>query len=128
MDIKNMKKNIILKDLPSNVVEEAFVILKDNVKIHNKEITNIKDKENGNKNVDEKNINDNNGKNNNRYLIKEAEMIVNEYVSKVAESSIKNTNEKIKLKEKYKRLKYSNLFFILFSIFCIISILVRTNI
>ena len=128
MDIKNMKNIIILKDLPSNVVEEAFVILKDNVKIHNKEITNIKDKENGNKNVDEKNINDNNGKNNNRYLIKEAEMIVNEYVSKVAESSIKNTNEKIKLQEKYKRLKYSNLFFILFSIFCIISILVRTNI
>ena len=125
MDIKSMKNIIVLKDLPSNVVEEAFVILKDNVKIHNKEITNIKDKEKGSKNIDGRNINDNNKKNNSRYLIKEAEMIVNEYVSKVAESGIRNTNEKIKLQEKYKRLKYSNIFFILFSIFCIISILVR---
>ena len=45
MDIKNMKNIIVLKDLPSNVVEEAFVILKDNVKIHKKKITNIKGKE-----------------------------------------------------------------------------------
>ena len=56
MDIKSMKNIIVLKDLPSNVVEEAFVILKDNVKIHNKEIKNIKDKEKGSKNIDGRNI------------------------------------------------------------------------
>ena len=29
-----MKKMVILRDLPSNMIEEAFIIFKDNVKIH----------------------------------------------------------------------------------------------
>jgi len=32
MDIQNMKNMVVLKNLPSNLVEEAFVVLKDNVK------------------------------------------------------------------------------------------------
>ena len=34
MDTKAMKNTIILRDLPSNMVEEAFIVFKDNVKIH----------------------------------------------------------------------------------------------
>lgn len=38
MNIKAMKNIIVLKDLPSNIAEEAIVILKSNSKIKNKEI------------------------------------------------------------------------------------------
>ena len=37
MESEKMKNMIILKDLQSNIVEEAFVVLKNNVKIHKKE-------------------------------------------------------------------------------------------
>ena len=34
MDSHSLKNMVILKDIPSNIVEEAFIVLKDNVKIH----------------------------------------------------------------------------------------------
>lgn len=42
MNIKAMKNIIVLKDLPSNIAEEAIVILKSNSKIKNKEIVESK--------------------------------------------------------------------------------------
>lgn len=35
MNIENMKNIIVLKELPSNIVEEAIVILKENFNIKN---------------------------------------------------------------------------------------------
>ena len=35
MDKENMKNMIVLKDLPSNIVDEAIVILKPNIKLKN---------------------------------------------------------------------------------------------
>ena len=32
--MSDMKNMIVLKDLPSNLIEEAFVVLKENKKIH----------------------------------------------------------------------------------------------
>ena len=34
MSIESMKNMVVLRNLPSNIVEEAIVILKPNVKIH----------------------------------------------------------------------------------------------
>lgn len=114
MDIQNMKNMVVLKNLPSNLIEEAFVVLKDNVKVHKEELA-------GNKteNIKEKN------KNGKDYVIKEAEMIVSEYISKIERKEFKVSKEKIKLEEKCKRLKYSTIFFAMFSGLSIISMLLR---
>ena len=37
MEVSNMKNMVVLKNLPSNIVEEAFVVLKANKKIKNLE-------------------------------------------------------------------------------------------
>ena len=116
MDIQNMKNIVILKDLPSNMIEEAFVVLKDNVKVHKEElILNKKDKKKENEST----------KNSKDYVIKEAEMIVSDYISEIEENKFKKSKEKMKLEKKCKKLKYSNTFFILFSIASIISIILR---
>lgn len=114
MDIQNMKNMVVLKNLPSNLIEEAFVVLKDNVKVHKEELAGNK-KEDGNKiNVKGKD-----------YVIKEAEMIVSEYISKIERKEFKTTKEKLKLEEKCKKLKYLSIFLAMFSGMSLISILIR---
>lgn len=114
MDIKNMKNMVVLKNLPSNIIEEAFVILKDNVKVHTEELA-------GNKKVQNK---EDKPKDKN-YVVKEAEMIVSEYVSEIERKEYKTTKEKIKLEEKCKKLKYSTIFFAMFSVLSVIGLLLR---
>ena len=91
MEINNNKNMVILKNLPSNIVEEAYVILKSKNKA--KKLQKIE------KNTQEsmKNFT---GKEN--YIIKEAELLVTGYLDKI------NNNKMIlnvKTKRKYKRLK-----------------------
>lgn len=89
-----LKKMVILKNLPSNLVEEAIVILKSNkdakrlVKIeeHNKG-------ENSLKRIVEKD-----------YVLKEAEMLVSDYLSKIETNNKQFKNRNISNK-KYNRLK-----------------------
>lgn len=114
MDIQNMKNIVVLKNLPSNLIEEAFVVLKDNVKVHKEEIA-------GNKKGDCKT---NNAKSK-YYVIKEAEMIVSEYVSKIERKEFKGTKEKVKLEEKCKKLIYSTIFFAMFSGLSVILMILR---
>ena len=115
MDIQNMKNIVILKNLPSNMIEEAFVVLKDNVKVHKEELV-VKNKE---VNKDSKIKKDKD------YVVKEAEMIVSDYITEIEKNNIEETKEKIKLEERCKKLKYSNIFFISFSILSVISIILR---
>ena len=35
METSNMKNIVLLKDLPSNIIEEAIIILKSNININN---------------------------------------------------------------------------------------------
>ena len=42
MNKENMKNMVVLKDLPSNIVEEAIIILKPNVKIKSLDIADNK--------------------------------------------------------------------------------------
>ena len=109
-----MKNIIILKNLPSNMVEEAFVVFKDNVKIHkmqkiekNKKI----EKEEKPKTKD--------------YMIKEAEMIIQDYISKIEEKEYEIGKGNKKLKEKYNRLKALTVFLGMFSILSLFLILLR---
>lgn len=93
----NKANNVVfLKNTESNIIEEAFLILKDNVKID------FKDNEK-NKDID---------------ILKEAEILINE---KIKESNLKFERFKIeKLNKKIKFLKISNIIFIIASIISII--------
>ena len=114
MDIQNMKNMVVLKNLPSNLIEEAFVVLKDNVKVHKEELAGNKKGENKEK-----------VKNNKDYVIKEAENIVSEYISKIERKEFKVSKEKVKLEEKCKKLKYATIFFSMFSFLASIVLLIR---
>ncbi len=95
MNQSNLKNMVILKNLPSNIVEEAIVILKTNKRV--KKLEKI-DKNKRKEEVSTK-------KNENDYILKEAEMLVSNYISGLEErkNSKKIINKKIN--QKYKRIK-----------------------
>lgn len=94
METSNLKNTIILKNLPSNIIEEAIVVLKAGSKI--KSLEKI-DKMEQNKNEKQKEK----GKN---YIAKEAEMIINQYIDRV-EQKKKIEKENKNLKQKYNKIK-----------------------
>lgn len=114
MDPNAMKNMVVLKNLPSNMVEEAFIVFKDNVKIHKLQ----KVEKNKIKEKDEKTKTES-------YMIKEAEMIVQDYISKIEKKEYELVNGNKKINEKYKRLKYLTIFLAIFSALSVCSILLR---
>ena len=91
METSNMKNIVVLKNLPSNIVEEAIVILKGNKKIKKLEFV---DKQ-SNKNVK-----------NEQYILKEAEMLVSNYIDKTqnckkSEKLTEKNKKKIRILKKY---------------------------
>ena len=119
MDIGNMKNIVILKNLPSNMVEEVFVVLKDNIKIHSKELFVENDRDNKFKE------NSNNFKKDGKYVIKEAEMLVDDYIDKISKNHNKKNKYSHKIEEKYNKLKYLTIFLFGFSILSVISNILR---
>lgn len=93
MDNNQMKNMVVLKNLPSNIVEEAIIVLKPNKKV--KKIEYIKNKDKNNKQV----------KQENRYIIREAEMVISNYLKEMEE---KKKPKNYGLEKKYNRLKYIN--------------------
>jgi len=107
MQINKMKNIIVLKGMSSNVIEEAIVVLKPNVKLKQSEHINNKKQ-----NVQEKNKR--------KVIVKEAEDVIKNYVEQI---QLKNKIiENQKLKNRYKFLKIMNIILIVVSIFCIINI------
>lgn len=91
--MKNLRNIVILKDLPSNVIEEAFVVLKKNQKAKKLDhIDNCKDF-----------IQDKKGEINNDFIIKEAELLIENYIE--SSSSKKPISIKNNIDKKYKRLR-----------------------
>ena len=94
--------------------EEAYIVFKDNVKIHklekieNKKVSSKKEKIDGKK-----------------YAIKEAEMIVEDYISKIEKKEYEIGIGSKKIREKYKRLKALTIFLTIFSALSLWSILLR---
>mgnify|MGYP001145069532 FL=1 len=86
METSEAKQMITLKNLPSNLVEEAIVVLKANQKVKNLEYM----KKKGEKISEQKEPED-------FYLMKEAEMVVTEYIRKLE----KNDGNLFYQKEKY---------------------------
>lgn len=94
METSKLKNMVVLKNLPSNIVDEAIIVLKTNKKV--KKLQKI-----------EKNKNQadtENDKKDKEYILKEAEMIVNNYISKIENNEKKNIFNK-EAKVKYSKLK-----------------------
>lgn len=91
----NLKNMVVLKNLPSNIVEEAIVILKNGTKIRKLEkIENNRRyelKENENKDKD--------------YILKEAQMLVSDYISSLENKKENKIVFNNKVNKKYKKLK-----------------------
>ena len=100
MNTGNFKNIVVLKDLPSNLVEEAIVVLKENQKIPKLEPASTDKKEN---NSDPQKI-----KNSKDYIIKEAQMLISEYISKIENKNKKENQSIQKLNKRCKRLKMVN--------------------
>ena len=93
MQTEKMKNMIILKNLPSNIIDEAFIILKGNqkAKILNALESSIKNSAT---------VSQPEG-----YIVKEAEMILNNYLSKIENEKYVKSNYVRTLEKKYKKLK-----------------------
>lgn len=102
MSTENMKNMVVLKNLPSNIVDEAIVILKPNVKLKSLDLA-----ENKNEN---KNVKNNKEQNSKKYIINEAEMIISNYLSKIENNNktVYKTNKKIE--NKYKKTRAISIF------------------
>lgn len=108
MDKDNMKNMIVLKNLPSNIVDEAIVILKPNVKLKSLDLADNKNTNNKKTDI-EKNKKQSKGETK-KYIINEAQMVITNYLSKI-ENDNKNKIKANKIMEtKYKRLKAISIF------------------
>lgn len=95
METSKMKNMVVLKNLPSNLVEEAIVILKSSKKV--KKLEKIEKNNQINKQETVKKEKD--------YILKEAEMLVSSYISKIETDTEQKTIKTIKNSKKYMRLK-----------------------
>lgn len=111
MNIDNMKNIVVLKDLPSNMVEEAIVILKPNIKIGN-----IPKEEKKKENIK---VGAKGARSSKEYIVKEAEEVVNQYISNLEKpKQLEITNKK--LIAKYNRVKTLTILFGILGAFGII--------
>jgi hypothetical protein len=112
MQISNLKNIVVLNNVDSNIVEEAFIILKPNVKVNedlknsylNHETKEFSKEEQ--EKLDIENQKNNDGKN--EFILKQAEGIVNSYVKNLETKNTKTVSEK-KLEKKCKILKICNI-------------------
>ena len=95
METSNMKNMVVLKNLPSNLVEEAIVILKPSKKVKKLE----KIERNNKINKEESNCKEKD------YILKEAEMLVSSYISELENNHEQKQYKAVKNHKKYIRLK-----------------------
>lgn len=109
MEASNLKNMVVLKNLPSNIVDEAIIVLKTNKKAKKLQ------------KIEKNNQIDKEEKKDKDYILKEAEMLVNSYISKVEIKDIKKDNVSQKQKNRYEKLKkYS----IATTVLCIIQAII----
>ena len=94
VETSNLKNMVVLKNLPSNIVDEAIIVLKSNKKAKN--LQKIE--------KNKKNSNNTSTKKDKDYILKEAEMLINNYITDVEKNDKKTIFNK-EAKEKYNKLK-----------------------
>ena len=94
MESSHMKNMVVLKNLPSNMVEEAIIIFKETQRVKEKEFIDKSNKRNfGEIQLKSK-----------EYILKEAEMLVSDYINKIENKKYIEKSEK-SIKQKYRNLK-----------------------
>ena len=94
METSKLKNMVVLKNLPSNIIDEAIIVLKTSKKV--KKLEKIEQNKKIQINEDTKKDKD--------YILKEAEMLINNYISKIENKNKKDIFNK-EAKEKYNKLK-----------------------
>lgn len=98
MNMSDMKNIVILKDLPSNLVDEAIVFLKQNQKIKKLEyIENTEKFKEGGQNDKNKD-----------FLANEAKVVIADYILKIEKENNSTKSKNKKIDKKYKRLRNIN--------------------
>ena len=109
--MNNLKNMLILKDLPSNLIEEAYIVLNPNLKLQNNAI-----KENHENKKDNKILSKD-------YILEEAKYVLLNYISKL-ETKKEKVNIKL-LEKKYRKLKKITIATLIsFLIYVIITIII----
>ena len=117
LNTNNIKNIVIVKNLPSNLVEEAIIVVK------NKEASKayIDKKKNESKDIIHGHMKEDDFKKikqikqeTRNYVVKEAEMIIKNYLEKVEYN--KKLKDKNVMEEKYTRLKYLNCVLVIMSL------------
>ena len=109
--MNNLKNMLVLKDLPSNLIEEAYIVLNPNLKLQNNAI-----KENNENKKDNKILSKD-------YILEEAKYVLLNYISKI-ETKKEKVNVKL-LEKKYRKLKKITIATLIsFLIYVIITIII----
>lgn len=123
MNPENMKNIIILKNLPSNLIDEAIVVVKN--KKESKDInykTLMQDGKSraiqGYMKEEELKKIENIKKEERNYIIKEAEMVVTNYIAKI-ENQILTENKVKKIEKLYKKVRILNVMLAIISLICV---------
>lgn len=124
MDVNNMKNIIILKNLPSNILEEAIVVVKNKKKAIDTDClknTNNILKEKNKDDVVQGYMNEEDFKkiekierDNREFVVKEAEMVIKNYLDKLEDGQ--RVIDRNSLQKKYNRLKYMNFVLLVISV------------
>lgn len=102
MNMSNMKNMIVLKNLPSNIIEEAIVVLKKNKRIKKYQYIDGQNIENAQKeNIKKDKVQ--NDDSSSLYIVKEAEHLISQCISDLETKSPKWKNNMQKLEKKYKK-------------------------
>lgn len=120
MDIQKEKNVIILKNLPSNLIDEAIMVVKDKNKVKDinyNDFTKYTEENGviqGSMKADELKKIESIKKESRKYVIKEAEVVVTNYIKRIEDNL---SDKKIdKLKKSYKKSKVLNIFLALTTI------------
>ena len=111
MSNTNLRNIVVLNNLPSNLIEEAIIVLKSKKDVKKNELIDKNSSIVCKKNIEK-----------NDYIIKEAENIVYNYIAKLE----KNQNVKkrdINIEIKYKKIKVYSIIISFLLIFCITKII-----
>ena len=108
--MNSLKNMLVLKDLPSNLIEEAYIVLNPNLKLKIKEMETKKEED---KTVNDKVLAKD-------YILEEAKYVLLNYISKY-ETRAEKFNNKL-LEKKYKKLKKRTIFMLVaFLVYVIIT-------
>lgn len=111
MSNSNLKNIVVLKNIPSNLIDEAIIVLKSKKTAKKLELA-------------EKNsaICFKKTSNNNDYIIKEAENVVSNYINKIEKNNnFKKTNNNIEVK--YRKIKAYSIFISILLLLCMVRII-----